>query len=683
MDRPNQTLQQLVSPEILFEIQTSFLKKYGVAVCIFDDSIHPQLTFPDSIPALDKLPAEQKNQFKLFFDPAFLDIISSSVNRQHIVQSFGDDSLRRAIYPIFFAEELKGWVVVLQFVKQFEPDRDEHFLEALSRVAQKRSPMNFIQDSSVTTSTNDINLYSRELLNVVQLFLEAGLARAQISPEQPDDENEKNGVAKSKIGILFCASNGNIVDSILHVAEFLGYRISDFSDLNFFRDLLATDYDREKIRVLLQEGTTSKTSAALIARDGSHMTADIQLIIQRTKAGIIGFECHLSTEDREALALEELDTTAPEQYLSYDEQRIMGLRNIYAPLQQQLAALVNPLVSYLAQFFDADTGNVRIKKRLAEIRALSNSLSTFANQLRFYTQKKLPDMTQTNLNELVKNIARKIERLLPEEIALEVNLGQLVETVALNPEHIVHAVGCLCKNAVEAMPDGGLLSLETHMSPARNNQEMVTISIKDTGMGFPNAVQDRLFEPFVSTKSTVGAGLGLSAAYGIVKSHGGHLCIKSRHAEGTTVFIYLPIVQAGNQTVQEDKPSETSVKGHILLVDDEQNLAEATAMALRREGYAVFTSNTCEDALAIYNKIGDKIDLIILDNQLVGASGKKCAQDLIKKSPRISILFYSGADDDLELMAFIRSIGAGWLKKPFATQELLARVNSLLSRNKV
>lgn len=674
-----QTIKQLISPEILLEIQTSFSKKYGVAVGVFDLSLQPQLLFPRSVPGLDNLPSKQKKLFELFFDPASFDVRPALGEKQHLVQSFGDNTVCRAIFPIHFAEVLMGWLVILQFVKPLDSARDEHFLYTLAQVAQKDAPLRSLQDHGAATGTNNIKLYGQELLSILQLFLEAGLARAHVSREQPASQIEEPADSKNKIGILFCAPNGNILDAILHVSEFLGYRIGDLADLNFFHDVLATNYDREKIRLLLQQGTSSQSSAELMAKSGAHVTVDIQLSIQRAATDIIGFECHVSPQDRQPLQIEKVNMPADD-FIFYDDQRLAELQAIYEPLQRELGALVMRLVHKLAQFYEIEVENLHVKKQVTEIRQLCSRLSSLADQLRLFAQTKAPNRTQTNLNGLMKHVSGQIARLLPKKISLKVKLGGRVAAVKINQEQLVHAVGCLCKNAVEAMPEGGVLSVETETFAEREDWQTAAIHIKDTGTGFPEANREHFLEPFVTTKKKPGAGLGLSTVYGIVKSHDGRLSIKSESGGGTTVSIYLPIFRPSNQIAEEEEATAAAVRGHILLIDDERDLAEATAMTLRREGYAVFTSSSCDDAFAIYNKIGEKIDLIILDNQLVGTTGVNCAQNLIKKSPKTPILFYSGADDDLELRAFIKNIGAGWLKKPFGSQELLSHVNSLISR---
>jgi CheY-like chemotaxis protein len=205
---------------------------------------------------------------------------------------------------------------------------------------------------------------------------------------------------------------------------------------------------------------------------------------------------------------------------------------------------------------------------------------------------------------------------------------------------------------------------------------MISIIIRDAGIGLTESVRTHLFEPFFSSKSRIGAGLGLSAAYGIVKSHGGSISITDTPGQGVTVTISLPVMQAAQR-------DEMQPKGYVLIVDDEQEIAEATAMTLRREGYAVFTSTSCQDAFRLFEQVGAKIDLIILDNQLGSTKGTSCAQELLSRAPHLPILFYSGADDDLELMAFIKNIGAGWLKKPFSSHELLSHINSLIVKKKV
>lgn len=658
-------LKQLVSPEIFAEIQSSFLKKHGAAIGIFENTLQPVADFPENIPALSKLTAEQQNLFNSFFDLSSLDIDSL----QHsIKQSFSNNTLCRCVFPITFNDDFMGLAVILRFAKTIHPERDDHLLQTLSLVKHKSISLKTIQDEK-SLPDDQIKALTQELQNIIQLFLEAGLARAHVSSE-PEQE-EKHETAGSS-AILFCAPDGQIMDSDTYAAELLGYNDpGDLCDLNFLTDLVATDYDREKIRMLFEAQPAATTSVALILKDGTTVQIEAQVNVQKTAAGIVGFECQFTPAEQSQRDSENENIQYTDTSLTYDKKHLADVQEHYRRLQHQLTRTITPLTYKLDKFFKVQVDDPAIKQELADIQQHTKALSHLNQQLACFALKDAPDCTTVDVNALLKNIASQLGKWAPPSITIKTLLADNPATLSANSELLVHAIGTLCKNALEAMQGSGTLLLQTRCAP-----DKIDIIITDSGTGFPTSIQRHLFEPFHTTKTSINAGLGLAAVYGIVKSHHGEISIL-RENDRTHVMLQFP---AATDSAEQKTPAHNTVdvKGYVLIVDDEKEIAEVTAMALRRANYGVFTCGTCEEAFDVIDKVGHKLNLFILDNQLVGTKGTTCAQDMLSKAPDIPILFYSGAENDLELMDFIKHIGAGWLKKPFSAKELVLKVDSLI-----
>ncbi len=668
MKSPHQTLQHLISHEILVEIQAMFLKKHGALVSVYDHKMQSLLVFPENVPALAALSKDQQNLFESFFN---LSSLTAEQLQSPITQSFGGSTIWRSVFPLVFQDEFLGLVVLVRFVKIMHPNDDEQLLQTLSLVKYKNVSLKTVQDDT-KTADDALKVLGQELQNTLHLFLEAGAARAHVS----DNEVEPQPVSISNAtdAILFCAPDGQIVDSIQNAAEFLGYEdTAELCELNFLNDLLATSYDREKIRMLFEVPHGTTTSVAVNLKDGTAVQVDVQVKVQRTASGIVGFECLLSPAENLEPSSED-ETTQHSSTLYFDENHLETLQKSYHFMQREISHITSPLVKKLGKFFAVDVKDEAIKKELSEIHRLTKSLTHINQQLACFALQNAPDRESIDLKKLLQKVAAQLENRVPSTITIQTHLTQ--GRIFANPELIVHAVGNLCKNAIDAMPNGGTLTIETRLDDINDEKDHLSICIGDSGPGIPHKIQKSLFEPFSSTQKHPGAGLGLAAVYGIAKSHGAHVSVWTREKRGTTIFLRFPI---------ETKPAKNESSRHVmdaasyvLIVDDEQDIADVTAMALRRAGYGVFTSATCDDALNIIKMLSDKIDLIILDNQLVGTKGVTCAQDMLSTFPKIPILFYSGADDDPELMSFIKQTGAGWLKKPFTAKDLLAKVNSLI-----
>ena len=681
MDDSNLSLQELISTEILVEIQNSFLKKHGIVICIFNNAMDALLSFPRKVPALVEISDARQKLFHVFFDKKDFDLPGPVLLKQTF-ECYAESTICRSFLPVIFDEEQLGVALLLRFAKTIEVDRDDHLLQTLSMAQSRRISLKSIQDKDASLPIDEMKLVGQELVNIIHLFLEAGHARAHLSQQENQKREPNEKLPERAMGILFCAPNGQIVDAAFYADTLLGYQEpADLCGLNFLTDLITTDYDREKIRMLFKQPPSSKTTVALISREELVISIDVQVKLQRTSGGVIGFECHLSLSEQETIEPQPTQAVEEEHALEYDEKHLADLQAVYKTLQRQLARMVGPLEQKLTRLFQAEIENASTKKEVAEIEHLTKKLTLLNQQIACFVLSHIPEPAPLDVNKLIEKISRQLERLFPKSITIEKELDSALAAVHGDADLMVHAIGNLCKNAMEAMPNGGILKIKTRRMQDGGDQERVSIIISDTGHGLAEEIRHALFEPFHSTKKNIGAGLGLPAVYGIIKSHGGAISVKSEQAKGTTFSMFLPAFAQTDSEEEEAGIEDDVSAGRILIIDDELEIAEATAMALRRGGYTVFTCTSCEEAFKISDQIGMTMDLFILDNQLVGTTGAACAKKLISKNPKTPMLFYSGADDDPELMSFIKRTGAGWLKKPFSTQDLLALVNSLILKN--
>ena len=211
------------------------------------------------------------------------------------------------------------------------------------------------------------------------------------------------------------------------------------------------------------------------------------------------------------------------------------------------------------------------------------------------------------------------------------------------------------------------------------------ITISDNGTGIDQALIDKIFDPYFTTKELgKGTGLGLSVVHGIVKEHGGDIRVHSEAGKGTSFHVYLPILE-------DAKNSKTAAitrkypTGHerILLVDDEEPIVRMEQMMLERLGYQITTRMSSPDALAAFKANPNNFDLVISDRGMPNMTGEQLARALISIRPEISIIICTGFSDvNDERQA--KSIGIkGFLKKPVATVDLAEMVRKVLNDAKM
>lgn len=353
-----------------------------------------------------------------------------------------------------------------------------------------------------------------------------------------------------------------------------------------------------------------------------------------------------------------------------DDARLSVLQRHYKKIRTQFAQAAETLSDSVSELYIESLQNEASKQKYTAVRRISDICAYINRQLKYFTQESVPSLQQVDMNYVVNEISMRLQRFLPSSIELRTNFDKTTNPVVADQDMLVHAVGTIAKNAIDAMPQGGTLTIKTE-----SKYDTVLISVSDSGTGITPEVLNHVFEPFYTTKEhAMGKGLGLSAAYGIVRAHGGNISIKS-DPHGSMFSVILPV----NTPSLKNEPSS---KGKVLVIDDAADIAEATSLTLRREGYETVIATSCKQGVHFFQQHREALNAVIIDNRLGDYSGLDCARHILKISPHVPIVFYSGADDDVELAAFIRKRGAGWLQKPFTSKELAAEVEKVIRSKK-
>jgi signal transduction histidine kinase len=224
-------------------------------------------------------------------------------------------------------------------------------------------------------------------------------------------------------------------------------------------------------------------------------------------------------------------------------------------------------------------------------------------------------------------------------IEVEARLGD-VPAVAGDAAALREALTNIVHNAVDAMPNGGRLLVET-----RASDMAVTVEVSDTGVGMSDSVQFRAQEPFFTTKGVKATGLGLSVAYGIVRSHGGHVAIRSAEGAGSTVTVTLPRATATAEAEPSAAPAADGLR--VLLVDDERDVRDALADMLISHGHAVLTASGGEEAMAIVEREAG-LDLVLTDLVMPGMTGWDVAAAAKARRPHVAVGVVTGWNEPVD-----------------------------------
>jgi PAS domain S-box-containing protein len=297
----------------------------------------------------------------------------------------------------------------------------------------------------------------------------------------------------------------------------------------------------------------------------------------------------------------------------------------------------------------------------------------------------------TSLNDVINRTAHIFGRTRKQINIHRENLGN-IWLVNADVAQIEQVMLNLYVNAWQAMPDGGDLYLGTenvmlddeyietkpfHVEPG----SYVKFSVTDTGIGMDKETQQRIFEPFFTTKEVgTGSGLGLASTYGIVKNHGGFINCYSEPENGTTFNIYLPANTEA--TAEEKEPVEVALEGSetILLVDDEEVIVKMGARMLEGLGYKVLQAKSGNEALTIYGRSHDLIDVIILDLIMPHMHGGQVFDRMRKINPQAKVLLSSGYSLKGQAEKIIKRGCDGFIQKPFDTVRLSKKIREILEQ---
>ena len=332
---------------------------------------------------------------------------------------------------------------------------------------------------------------------------------------------------------------------------------------------------------------------------------------------------------------------------------------------------------------------------LNQIDRLIQGAAKLIGQLLVFGRRVESGLMPVDLNREIRRIEITLAKFITEMISIEMRLSDDLKLINVDPEQIEHVIMNLLSNARGAMPDGGRLTIETkntvldekfcrlHSDAAPG--EYVLLTISDTGCGMDAEALEHVFEPFYTTEKTgQRTGLGLAMVYGIVKNHNGCITCSSEPGQGTTFDLYIPVLE-GIEKVEkaEEHKGVNKVDGGnetILLVDDEVPILDTACDILSQYGYTAITAENGEEAVEIYEREGDQIDLVILDIAMPGMGGHRCLEELLRINPGIKVVITTGYSAIGGVAEMLEAGAVGFIGKPYRLVDMLKKVRDVLDK---
>jgi len=362
--------------------------------------------------------------------------------------------------------------------------------------------------------------------------------------------------------------------------------------------------------------------------------------------------------------------------VAHDFNNMLSVISGYGELAKEALSQNDPLMLYVSEILKA-----------------ARRSTDLTRQLLAFSRRQVVEPRVLDINKLIKDSEKMLQRLVGEDINVQFIPTENIQPIRMDPSQVDQILANLTINARDAMPNGGMVTIElnnvsfdkayceSHITFQQG--DYVMLSISDTGSGMSKELMEHVFEPFFTTKAEgKGTGLGLSTVYGIVKQNNGFINLYSEPGIGTTFKIYFP--QYAGELVEITQKEEMDLQGGtetVLIVEDEKQILSLCSVFLNSYGYKVLTANHPGEAILLCEKHNEDIHLLVTDVVMPNMNGKELHERIIKLKPHIKVLYMSGYTEDVIFHRGIVANGISFIQKPFSMNEFIKKVKEVLGQD--
>jgi len=378
----------------------------------------------------------------------------------------------------------------------------------------------------------------------------------------------------------------------------------------------------------------------------------------------------------------------------YQAQKMEAIGHLAGGIAHDFNNLLVPIIGYVDMHLSELSPDTKLHTDLTQIGKAAHRAASLTRQILAFSRQQMLELNLVSLNDIVDEFKSMLERLIGEDIDLRTVFSSALSLIKADRAQIEQVLMNLVINSRDAMPDGGILTIETttvyldETYVSKNAAELkagqyVMLAISDTGKGMNTETQKRIFDPFFTTKEMGrGTGLGLSTVFGIIKQHKGHIGVYSEPEHGTTFKIYLPLADEAVKAKLVPAQSPSSIYGTetVLVVEDEELVRKVVCETLEAHGYDVVEGSTPLEGLKL---VADKpvIDLLLTDVVMPEMNGKELYGKLCELYPDSKVLYMSGYTNNVIVHHGLLEEGINFLQKPFALRDLVQKVRQSLDLN--
>ena len=525
---------------------------------------------------------------------------------------------------------------------------------------------------------------SGSLMRIFAVRASAEMERMRAEAARRESEERYRTLFEESRDAVFIASmEGKLLDVNPAGLEMLGYPEEELRELDLARDLYTDPQARDEYqRKLATAGYVTDYEIMLRCKDGSEKLFSISSNLTYDDNGNVAGNWGIGRDITEQRALEQQLIRS---------QKLESIGRLAGGVAHDFNNFLTAIKGYTDLTLLELPSDSTALENMYEVSKATERAIAVTRQLLYFSRRSQLDMKIIDMNALVTNMKRMLDRLIGERHEIMTDLADDLQSLIADPGHLEQVVVNLVVNARDAMPEGGSIRLRTEnlsidraqaaAHPDARPGDFVCLSVSDQGSGIGENIIERIFEPFFSTKEVdQGTGLGLAVAYGITEQHGGWIDVDSEEGVGSTFKICLPVVPAEPEKVEEAETPMEEFRGsgeRILVVEDEEGVRNLVNKMLSRSGFEVLVAADAREALAIFEREQGGVDLVFSDVVLPGENGVLLAERLLKAEPGLPVLLASGYHED-EYRKEIDARGYRFLQKPYSLPELMQSIKELL-----
>ena len=369
-------------------------------------------------------------------------------------------------------------------------------------------------------------------------------------------------------------------------------------------------------------------------------------------------------------------------------QKMEGLGTLAGGIAHDFNNILAIILGYASQLEARNANPDQVTTAIRVIKDAVERGATLVQQLLTSARQTEARLSAVDLNALIRELEKMLQATFPKMIGFDVRLQSKFPLVTADRSQIHQVLLNLFVNARDAMPNGGIITIETLLVPGEQIAETFSgadassyacIRIRDNGFGMTDEVKEHIFEPFFTTKQRAkGTGLGLSVVYGVVNNHRGFVGCESEVDVGTTFSVYLPVADTAPDDVPPVDQRSNRAPQTIMVVEDEEMLRDLAVHILSGEGYNVITAKDGLEAVETFALHRDEIGLVVCDLGLPRLGGREVFLQMKESKPSVRAIVASGYLEPAMRSEILKAGVIDTIQKPYDFRELIEKIRSVI-----